>query len=293
MTEVSEKRTLQARHRWAEALNRSYDLTMQILAQAPDIARICLGQKKGTMTDRRDTTSPQVYARTAGWLYLIVIAAGFFAEFFVRERLIDYGDASATAHAIMAHGLLFRLGFSADLTTIVCDIPMELMFYMLLRPVAKTLALLVIIFAFLGDAIMAVSELHGFLPLLILNGTQYLTAFSNNQLQALALLNMNSLTAGLVTSMVFFGFHCFFLGYLIFKSRFLPKVIGILLAIASLCLLINSVGYFLAPGSIPEFILLPDLIAELVLCVWLIAKGVNLPEWERRKGYGIRSVDSN
>ena len=245
------------------------------------------------MADRRDTISPQVYARTAGWLYLIVIAAGFFAEFFVREKLIDYGDAAATAHAIMAHGLLFRLGFSADLTTIVCDIPMELMFYVLLRPVAKTLALLVIIFAFLGDAIMAVSELHGFLPLLILSGTQYLTAFSNNQLQALALLNMNSLTVGLVTSMVFFGFHCFFLGYLIFKSRFLPKVIGILLVIASLCLLINSFGYFLAPGLIPEFILLPDLIAELVLCVWLIAKGVNLPEWEQRKGYGIRSVDSN
>jgi hypothetical protein len=132
---------------------------------------------------------------------------------------------------------------------------------------------------------MATSELHGFAPLLILGGTQYLTAFSNSQLEALALLNMNSLTAGLVTSMVFFGFHCFFLGYLIFKSSYLPKIIGILLVIACLCLLINSFGYFLAPGLIPEFILLPDLIAELVLCVWLIVKGVNLPEWEKRKGY--------
>jgi hypothetical protein len=74
------------------------------------------------MAHRSDTYSPQVYARTAGWLYLIVIAAGFFAQFFVRERLVNYGDASATAHMIMAHGLLFRLGFTADLTTIVCDI---------------------------------------------------------------------------------------------------------------------------------------------------------------------------
>jgi hypothetical protein len=245
------------------------------------------------MTDRRDTTSPQVYARTAGWLYLIVIVAGFFAEFFVRERLINYGDASATAHAIMAHDLLFRLGFSADLTTIVCDIPMELMFYVLLRPVAKNLALLVIIFAFLGDAIMAVSELHGFVPLIILSGAPYLTVFSSNQLQALALLNMNSLTLGLVTSMVFFGFHCFFLGYLVFKSRYLPKVVGVLLMIASLCLLINSFGYFLAPGLVPEFILLPDLIAELVLCIWLIAKGVNLPEWEKRIGYGLNEARAN
>jgi hypothetical protein len=233
------------------------------------------------MANRRDTTSPQIYARTAGWLYLIVIAAGLFAEFSVREGLIHYGDASATARAIVAHDLLFRLGFSADLTTIVCDIPMELMFYLLLRPVARNLAVLVVLFALVGDAIMAVSELNGFVPLLILSGNPYLSVFSDAQLQALALLNMKSLTAGLVISMVFFGVHCFFLGYLIFKSRYLPKFIGVLLVIASLCLLINSFGYFLVPGRVPEFILLPDLIAELVLCVWLITKGVNLPEWEK------------
>ncbi|GLQ89013.1 DUF4386 domain-containing protein [Dyella flagellata] len=232
------------------------------------------------MENRADIDSPQIYARAAGWLYLVVIAAGFFAEFFVRERLINYGDASASAHAIMANGLLFRLGFSADLATIVCDIPMEMMFYLLLRPVNKHMALLVMLFALLGDATMAASELHGFAPLLILGDSPYLTAFSTSQLQAMALLNMHSLTAGLVASMVFFGCHCFFLGYLVFKSGYLPKIIGILIVIACPCLLINSFGYFLAPGLIPEFILLPDLIAELALCVWLIVMGVNIAKWK-------------
>lgn len=217
----------------------------------------------------------------AGWLYLVVIAAGFFAEFFVRERLVDYRNASSTAHAIIANGLQFRLGLYADLTTILCDIPMELVFYLWLRRVNRNLALLGILFAFLGDAIMAVSELHGFAPLLILNGAQYLTTFSSNQPQTLALLNMHLLTSGLVTSMVFFGVHWFFLRYFVLKSRYLPKAIGILLVIASLCLLLNGFGYLLAPGWIPEFILLPDLLAELALCMWLIVRRVNLPEWEK------------
>lgn len=224
-------------------------------------------------------TSPQIYARTAGLLYLVIIVLGVFAEFFVRERLIVPGEATATGNNIIAHQLLFRFGFTADLIAILCDVPMEVIFYLLLRPVNKNMAMLVLFFALLGDGIMAVNELSHYAPFLILGNIKYLAVFNENQLHALVLLCFNFHTVGLLISMVFFGFHCLFFGCLIIRSAILPKMIGFFLIISCLCLLINSFAYFIAPDlNVPELILLPDFLTELSLCLWLIVKGVKVPK---------------
>jgi Domain of unknown function (DUF4386) len=231
---------------------------------------------------KSDTSSVQRYARTAGALYLIIIVLGVLAQFFVREKLIHYGDAAVTAGNIAGADLLFRLGFFSDLLTIVCDVAMELLFYILLRHVNKNLAVLVVLFALLGDAIMATTELNQYAATLLLGSAKYLTPFTTAQLQSLVLFNLNAQTGGLLISMVFFGFHCLFLGYLIFKSSFFPKTIGVLVVIGGAALLTNSFASLVMPSwDLPELILLPDFISELAFCVWLIVKGVNLQKWRQ------------
>src|SRR5581483_5075627 len=184
--------------------------------------------------------SPQAYARIGGVLYLIIIAAGLFAEAFVRDRLIVGADAAATATNIMAHALMFRLGIAADLSTFLCAIPLTVILYVLLKPVDRNLALLMVIFNFVQDAIGGLNALNTYKPLQLLGGADYLRVFSPEQLQAMALLSLKAHAVGFGLALIFFGFSCLAPGYLIFASGFLPKALGMLMAIAGACYLINS-----------------------------------------------------
>ena len=237
------------------------------------------------MTDSAVETSPQIYARVGGWLYLIVIVVGIFDEFVLRSKLIVSGDATATAHNIMASESPWRLGFAGDLIGGALYVAITLILYVLLRPVDRNLSLLAAFFSLVGCSIGAVIALGHLAPVFLLGSADYLKAFDPHQLQALALLSLKLHGYGEDVSIIYFGLYCLSLGYLIFRSGYFPKFLGILLAIGGLCYLINSFADFVSPAfsaKIPAYILLPPAVAELSLCLWLIVMGVNVSKWEEK-----------
>ncbi len=229
--------------------------------------------------------SPQTYARIGGVLYLIIIVAGILGEIFIRGRIIVSGDAAATASNIMASQSLWRIGIAGDLLMHVCDVPLMLIFYVLLRPVNRNLALLVVLFNLMQSAVLVANKLNLLMPLFLLGSADYLKAVDPHQRQALAYVFLKAHDYGFGIGLIFFSFVCLVLGYLIFKSGYLPRTLGVLMQIAGLCYLINSFALILAPTFATRLfpvILLPPLIAEASLCLWLLVKGVNVPRWEER-----------
>jgi Domain of unknown function (DUF4386) len=238
------------------------------------------------MMDRIAGASPRLKARIAGLLYLIIIVGGIFAEMFVRGRLIVHGDAAATAHNIMAHELLYRLGFAAELFYCSCNVPLTLIFYDLFKVVNRNVALLVVFFSLVGTAIESVSLLGHFAPLILLGGGRHLSVFTAAQLQAGAYLSLQLFEYGFAIALVFFGFFCLSIGYLIFRSTFLPRIIGVLLAIEGVCYLANSFAYFLAPGIAARVFAFLEVsaVGEISLCLWLLVVGLNAERWQEQAG---------
>ena len=231
--------------------------------------------------------SPQAYARIGGVLYLIIIACGLFAEAFVRDKLTVPADATATARNILAHESLFRIGIAADLTTFVLAVALTMILYALLKPVNKDLALLMVFFNLVQDAIGGINALNTYRPLQLLGGADYLKVFSPDQLQAMALLSLKAHGVGFGIALMFFGCSCLALGYLIFRSGFFPKLLGILMAITGACYLLDSFAVILSPplaSVLFTVILLPAFIGELSLALWLTVKGVNVPKWQEVAG---------
>ncbi len=228
-------------------------------------------------------------ARAAGFLYLIIIVVGLFAEIFVRSKLIVSEDATSTANNIMASEQLWRIGFAGSLIMLVCAIPLALIMYVLLRPVSRNIALLAVFFNLVSIAVEALNNLNSFAALFPLGSSDYLKAFEPQQLHVLAYHSLRMHTSGYNISLIFFGMNCFFWGYLIFKSGYFPKILGVLLIICALCYVTNSFAWFLAPkfaAVLIPGILVPCFIAEASLCLWLIVKGVNVPKWEEKASVG-------
>lgn len=237
------------------------------------------------MTVRTHEISPQRYARIAGVLYLLIIAAGIFGEIFVRGQLIVSGDATATANQIMAAPLLWRFGIAGDIIMHLCDIPVMLVFYVLLRPVHRNLALAAMLFNLIQTAVLVVNKLTLVVPLFLLENTDYLQAFEPTQLHALAYLLLKTHNYGFGIGLIFFGFTCLVNGYLIFRSGYLPRIFGVLMQLAGLSYLVNSFALLLAPTFatlISPAILLPPFVGELSFCLWLLLKGVNVEQWQKR-----------
>src|ERR1700730_834344 len=236
------------------------------------------------MTDHAVETSPQVYARLCGVLYLIVIAIGIFTELFVRDTFTVSGDATDTANNIMASQLRCHSSIAGDVILLVCAVAQALLFYVLLRPVSKNLALLAVFFNLVELAIDGANKLNLFAALFLSGGADYLKAFEPHQLHALAYLSLKLFDYGFGISLVFFSFVCLIFGYLIFGSSYFPKTLGVLMTIAGLSYLTNSFTLILAPtyaGTIFPILVLA-LIGELSFCLWLIVKGVNLPKWNEK-----------
>ena len=229
--------------------------------------------------------SPQLYARLGGFLYLAIILFGIFGEMFVRGTLVVSGDATATVDSISRSQFLWRAGIVGDLLMHVCDVPVILILYLLLRPVSKGLALLATLFNMVQTAILAVNKLTLLFPIFLLEDVGYLKAFSAEQLHALSYLAVKAHGYGFGIGLIFFGFACLVRGHLIFRSGYLPKTLGLLLQIAGLSYLTNSFALLLAPSfatSIFPGVLVPAFIGELSVCLWLIIKGVNARQWEQR-----------
>jgi hypothetical protein len=244
------------------------------------------GMSTDVMTDRVTEAWPRLYARIAGGLYLIVIAGGIFAELFVRGRLVVHGDAAATAHNILAHEMLYRLGFAVEIFYCVCNVPLTLIFYNLFKVVNKNVALMMVFFDIVVNTVESVSLLGHFAPVLFLGGGHYLSAFTGEQLQAAAYLSVQLFEHGFAICLVFFGFDCFTMAYLIYRSTFLPRIIGVLLAIEGVGYLVNSFALFLAPELqariFPYFA--ATAIAEVALSLWLLVMGVDVQRWKEQAG---------
>ena len=229
--------------------------------------------------------SNNILARAAGLLYIIVIITGGFAEAFVREGLTVYGNAAATAHNIIVSEQMYRFGFVADLICIISSIFLSLIFYILFKPVNKSLSLLALIFGSVASAVMAVNLLNQLAPLLLLHQTGYLKAFTIEQLQTFSLFFLNLQEQGYGISLLLFAFYFPVIGFLVYKSDFLPRTLGVLYAIAGLGYLMNSLAMFLFPYLHPylfPYVLLPAFVGEVSMSLWLIVKGVKIPQLEKQ-----------
>lgn len=237
------------------------------------------------MTGRTVESSPQLYARIGGALYLIIIVIGLFGEMFVRDRLIVSGDATATAKNIMASESLWRFHIAAELFLLICAIVLLLILFVLLGPVSRELTLLALFFNLVSIGLEAATAMYLVVALFPLGNASYLKAFSPEQLYAMAYLPLKSHGYGFGVSLLFFGCFCVVIGRVIFKSGFLPRAIGALMQIAGLCYLTDSFALILAPAFADRLfpaILLPAFVGEVSLCLWLLIKGVNVQRWMER-----------
>src|SRR6266487_1104647 len=237
------------------------------------------------MTYRTVETSPQVYARIGGVLYLITIILGAVEELFIRGRIIVPGDATATATNLRSMESLWRFGIASELFLGVCTITLTLILYILLKPVNRDLALLATFFCLIAIAVETAYSLQLVEALYPLGNAAYLQAFTPEQLYAMSNLSIKAHGDGFGIALLLFG--CFFpiAGYLIFKSGYFPKAIGILYMIPGLSYLISTLALILAPTFAGRFYFViagPALIGELSLCLWLLVKGVNLQRWRER-----------
>ena len=232
--------------------------------------------------------SPQVMARMAGLFYLFTILGGVFAQSFVSDKLVAFGDASATATNILSHERLFQWGFAVYLIEMTCQITSTALIYLLLKPVSRTISLLAAFISLAGCTIKALSRLFYIAPLFVLGGGHQLAAFQPDQLQALALvlLKVNDLGAGI--ALAFFGFNALLKGYLILKSTFLPRFLGVLTILTGLGLLT-----FLSPTlghRMFSYIVPIGLVGTVAMILWLLVFGVNEQRWRDQAAASAASI---
>lgn len=225
---------------------------------------------------------PQIYTRIAGICYLLIILLGIFGQIVVRNSLVVMNDPAMTVNNITESSLLWRLGIAGDITMHLLDIPLMVILYLLLKPVNKAVALISLGFNVIQTAILATNKLTLIIPLLLIN-SQNAGAFTHEQISAHIMFLLDAHNYGFGLGLIFFGCACLGYGYLLFKSGYFPKPIGILIVVAGLCYLTNSFTLIIAPAlSFFTFVLLGVcLLAELSFCLWLLVKGVKLPVWQQ------------
>ena len=180
---------------------------------------------------------------------------------------------------------LWRAGIVGDLLMHVLDVPVIVILYRLLRPVSEPLAQCATLLNIVQTSVLVANKLNLLMPVFMLDDARYLDAFSAPQLHALSSLAIDVHAHGFGIGLIFFGFACLVRGYLIFESGYLPKALGVLLGIAGLSYLTNSLLLLLAPSlasAIFPGVLLPALLGELSVCLWLLVKGVNVERWNQR-----------
>ncbi|GLQ47458.1 hypothetical protein GCM10007862_25090 [Dyella lipolytica] len=225
---------------------------------------------------------PRRLARIAGILALIGIVTGAFDIGYVRNALIVNGDVAATVHNILAHETLFRFGFSAHLLLLLCNIPGEIIIFILMRRVNVIVAATAMCCGLVGTAIEGLDMLNAYVPLKLAIEGSNLGAFNPEQLQVLSYVSLQLQDAGLLISFVFYGLDELLGGYLIFRSGFLPRLIGILFSLAGLCYFTHGFLSFLAPSldaRLYPYILFPCLPGEGSTALWLAIVGLNVEKW--------------
>jgi hypothetical protein len=222
-----------------------------------------------------DAAVLQRYARAVGVAMLLSLIFGFLGEMYLPGRIIAAGDATATPANISGHPILFRLAFASYLVEGICDVALCVFFYILLEPVDRNLALLGAFFGIVSMVTFAVGEASFYSASLVLRETGGMTAFTADQRNALALLCMRiSATIGWLF-LCMYGIASMIRGYLITRSRYLPRFIGVLLMIGGAGFFLRSATYVLAPSFSSGFLLLPMILAGIPLTAWLLIRGVD------------------
>ena len=235
---------------------------------------------KAEMMEHFREESPRLKARIAGACWLLCIVAGM-VGFIAGGPLIVANDAAATATNILANESLFRFGFAANLISGLSYVGVTVFMYYVLKPVSRSLSLLAAFFGLAGVAIGGVAWVSNLVPLTLLHGDQYLSALTASQLQALSLAALKLQTHVFFIGMVFFGIQCISIGYLVARSSFLPRILGVLLGLGGTCYVIASFANFLLPlgARLMPFVVPVALIGEGSLTVWLLIKGLNEQRW--------------
>jgi hypothetical protein len=218
-------------------------------------------------------------ARLAGIFYLLTIVLGIGA-FMLERGIVVSNDAAATATNIMVHPTLFRLTFVGNLLGTICYIAVTALFYELFKPVNRSVSLIAACISLVGCAMGAVSCGLHLVPVALLTGPAYAAAFQPEQLHALALLFVKASGLAYATAMILFGFYCVLIGYLTFRSTFVPRIVGLLFALAGvgwLTFLSPSLGSLLSPVT-----MLTGLIGEGSLGIWLLLRGVDVQRWQEK-----------
>ena len=224
----------------------------------------------------------QTYARIAGVLLLISFIGGTFGELIVPTTVIAPGNAAETATRILAHESLFRIGFVAYLSEGLCDVGLALMFYILLKPVHRNLALFAAFLGLVSTAIFAVCELFFFIGPVLLRNPMYARSFSGEQLNSFVYFFVYVYSAGAGLFMVFYGLASIIRGYLIYRSTYIPRFVGVLLMIVGVAFVVKNLTLVLAPSYSWDYLLLPAPLTILVLTVWFLWKGVDVEKWNAR-----------
>ena len=237
------------------------------------------------MTKRMAEASPRFKARMAGVSYLLGALTSVLGQMVVLGMLVEPSSATATAANILSHEPLFRLGFVSSLMTVPFHLMWAVLFYRLFRPVNKSVSLLSGLVMLVACTMWALSSLLHLAPLVVLQSKSSLSAFAPEQLQALALMLLKLNARAYDIGLVFFGFWCVLIGYLIFRSAFMPRIIGVLEMLAGvgyLTLLWQPLAHYLYPYNLA--LAGPG---EISLTLWLLVKGVNEQRWKEQASLAV------
>jgi len=233
------------------------------------------------MTTHKNTI--QMTARVAAILTLLIVVLAPFSMLYIPTTLIVPSDAARTANNITASQGLFRVGMVSDSIVFLIEIALTVLLYVLIKPVSKPLSLIATYARLAMTVIQGMNLLNHFIVLLLLSGAGYLTVFAPEQLQAFVLLFLNAHESVALIWGLFFGLHLLVFGYLVYKSGYLPKFLGILLLIVALCYLIRDFGNMLFPQYKALFTSIGSLaFLEIAFPLWLLIKGVNVEQFDRR-----------
>jgi hypothetical protein len=225
--------------------------------------------------------SPQKTARVTAFVFLGIVVLGIATELLMRRGMIVPGDVAATARNIAGSHALFRLSLVSDLFRQALLVLLPLTLYILLKSVNRTIAALMAIFALVCVPISMLNELNHVAVLLLSSGAGYLSPFKMDQLNALLMFFLDLRQYGTLIPQLL-SLWIVLLGYLVVKSGFLPKILGILLMLAGLCYTVQAVWFLLDPGFDASILSLFAFIAESVFYLWLLIKGVDVEKWKAR-----------
>lgn len=231
-------------------------------------------------TDKKESktaqTPPLVLARIAGFLYLVMVPLGLFGYMYIPSLIVPE-DVVATVNNIIASGPLFNLSIVSVFTVHIVNIFLVLVLYKLLRPVNKNHALSMVIFLLVATPIAMLNQFNNFAVLILSNGADYLSAFTIDQLHSQVMLFLELHRYGSQIAGIFFGLWLFPMGYLVFKSGYIPRILGILLMIGCFGYLFDSFAIFLMP-NFDTPIALYTCWGEVLFPLWLLIKGVNVEQ---------------